>query len=111
MTLHGLMKLMGGPSFWENLGGLPPIVPDIGWLQLILGLIAALIECVGGILVIAGYGVRWASIAIALVMLVAFTYHIPNVNSFDTLMYNTWPLEIGLVFAALAVINPRRKAT
>ena len=109
MMLHGLMKLTSGPTFWENLGGLPPMIPDIGWLKLTLGLIAALIEFAGGILVIAGYGVRCASIAIVLVMLIAFTYHIPNINSFNALMYNTWPLEIGLVFAAIAVINPGRK--
>ena len=110
MMLHGLMKLTSGPGFWENLGGLPPMVPDIGWLKLTLGLIAALIEFSCGILVAAGIGVRYAAIPVIVIMLIAFSYHVPNINSLNTLMFNSWPLEIGLIFTGLAIINPSRSS-
>ena len=108
MMLHGLMKLTSGPGFWENLGGLPPMIPDIGWLKLTLGLISALIEFSCGILVAAGIGVRYAAILVAVIMVIAFTYHVPNIDSFNNMMYNTWPLEIAIVFVAIAIINPSR---
>lgn len=106
MLLHGVMKAMGGPSFWQNLGGLPPMVPDIGWLELGLGVAATLIELVGGLMLILGWRVRLAAVAIVSVMLVAFTYHLPNVDGFRTLMTNTWPLELAFVYATIAWLHP-----
>jgi putative oxidoreductase len=109
MMLHGLMKILGGGTFLQNLGGLPPFVPDVAWLKMGLGTIAMLIELVGGLAIMIGFKVRWASILVVLVMLCAFTYHIQNIHSFSTLMYNTWPLEIAFVFASLAILNPSSK--
>lgn len=106
MLLHGVMKVMGGPAFWRNLGGLPPMVPDIGWLELGLGVVATLIELVGGLMLILGWQVRMAAVALVAVMLVAFTYHLPNVDGFRTLMTNTWPLELALVIGAIAWMHP-----
>jgi uncharacterized membrane protein YphA (DoxX/SURF4 family) len=109
MMMHGMMKILGGRVFLENLGGLPPFIPDIGWLKFGLGTIAMLIELVGGLLIVIGFKVRCASVLMVLVMLVAFTYHIQNIHDISTLMYNTWPLEIAFVFASLAILNPSSK--
>jgi uncharacterized membrane protein YphA (DoxX/SURF4 family) len=106
MFLHGAMKLLEGPSFWQNLGSLPPWMPDHLAIQMSGGIIATVIELLGGAMIIAGYRVRLAACFIAVLMLMAFTYHLPNVNSFSTFMYNAWPLEIACVFIALAIDNP-----
>lgn len=82
------------------------MVPDIGWLELGLGVVATLIELLGGLMLILGWRVRLAAIALVAVMLVAFTYHLPNVDGFRTLMTNTWPLELALVIGALAWMHP-----
>jgi putative oxidoreductase len=108
MFLHGIMKVLGGPTFWQTLGGLPPMVPEIPWLRMSLGIVATFIELLGGLLLIINWRVRDASISIVLVMIAAFTYHLPNVDGFRSLMMNTWPLELALVYAAIAWLHPTK---
>ncbi len=109
MFLHGVMKLIGGPQFWETLGGLPPFVPDHPILQIGLGVLATLIELLGGLALIVGFRVRESSLAIVAVMLIAFSYHFSNVKDFSSLMRNTWPLELALVYFAIALMHWKKK--
>jgi len=106
---HGIMKVMGGPGFWEALGGMPPMIPDIAWLQMILGSLATLVELLGGLCLVLNFRVRLAAIAIVVIMLFAFSYHLPNVKDFRTLMTNTWPLEMAFVYASIAWMHPGKK--
>jgi len=108
---HGIMKVIGGPVFWQTLGGLPPFVPDVAQLQLALGIVAMLIELVGGVFLVVNYRVREAALAIVAVMLVAFSYHLPSVKDFSSLMRNTWPLELALVYVAIAMMHPAKKSS
>lgn len=101
-SLHGLMKLLKGPEFWQTLGGMPAFVPDIPWLQASLGTAAMLIELLGGLMVTFGIKVRYACFSLMLVLLVAFAHHLVNVDGFISLMLNSWPMELVLVFAFLA---------
>ncbi len=105
MACHGLMKLLSGPSFLQQLGSMPPFVPDIPALHTALGVIATAIELVGGILVALGIQQRLACLLIVTVMLSAFSYHLQQVTGFTSLMQNTWPLEIACVFGALAFLK------
>lgn len=105
MACHGLMKLLSGSAFLQQLGSLPPFVPDIPALQTVLGVIATAIELVGGTLVALGIQQRLASLLIVVVMLVAFSYHMQQITGFTSLMQNTWPLEIACVFGALAFMK------
>lgn len=108
MMLHGIMKLIGGPSFWEKLGGMPPLVPEIPTVEMVLGFLAMAIELVGGLFVAIGYKVRLSAFAIVGVMVVAFIYHAQSINSFGSFVRNSWPLEIGLVFLSIAFIHSSR---
>lgn len=109
MSLHGLMKLLGGVTFLEKLGSLPPGVPNHETLHLVLGTIAMAIELVGGLMVALGYRVRMASLGIVTVLLIAFSSHFGKIDDFDSFMRNTWPLEIAFVFTAIALMNPGRR--
>jgi len=104
MLLHGLMKLIAGPEFWQTLGGMPIFMPEIPWLRTVAGSTAMLIEIIGGLAVVFGYRVKVAATAIAFVMLCAFSKELVNIHDFRTLMLNTWPLEIGSVFVCIALI-------
>lgn len=106
ITLHGLMKVVGGMTFMRTLGSLPPFVPDVPMLQTALGMVATAIELVGGIMVMLGRGTRVASLLIALVLLVGFTYHMAAISDFTSFVRNTWPLEIMLAFIAISMIGP-----
>ena len=106
MVLHGIMKIVSGLDFIQRLGGMPPFVPDNPKVHLVLGMIAVLFEIVGGLGAVTGFRFKTACIMIILVMIPAFLYHLGNVNSFVTLMRNSWPLEIAFVFFAFFLIGP-----
>jgi uncharacterized membrane protein YphA (DoxX/SURF4 family) len=105
MALHGLAKLAGGADVLRYVGGMVPHMPEDPTVRLILGGLAATFELVGGIGVILGCKVRWAAAMLVAVLAAAFTAHIGNVKDFSSLMLNTWPLELALVFVAIAIIG------
>ena len=72
---HGLPKLRGGPSSWENTGSVMANF-GMGFGAEWWGLAAAVSECIGGLLIAAGFLFRPAAVAIALVMSVAATVHV-----------------------------------
>lgn len=107
IALHGLMKALAGPSFWKKLGSMPPMIPDVEFLHYLLGTLAMLIELVGGILIAIGIKVRISSIAVVAVLLAAFAYHAESIKGFESLMRNSWPLELALVFCAIALMQKK----
>jgi len=108
-VLHGLPKLLGGPSGWEGLAlkGLP-FLPE-GFIAIVFGLAAALAEFGGGILLALGFAHRIACIALAGTMFVAFTTKLGEVTGWMNFAYAAgWPLELLIVFAALFFTGPGR---
>jgi uncharacterized membrane protein YphA (DoxX/SURF4 family) len=108
MILHGIMKIVGGLDFIQKLGAMPPFVPNNPTVHLVLGVIAVLFEIVGGLGIVTGFRFKTACIMIIMIMIPAFLYHLGNVNSFVSLMKNSWPLEIAFVFFAFFLIGPGR---
>ncbi len=96
--IHGWPKITGGTEMWRNLGsgvGLP--------IPVVFGLLAAIGEFVGGILLLLGWFFRPACILLTCTMLGAMTYHIKQGDGFNTYSH---ALESAIVFAGLILIGP-----
>jgi putative oxidoreductase len=77
---HGYPKLRGGPAGWDEVGsalGAFGVESGAPWF----GFVAALAECLGGVLVAAGLCFRPAALSIAVVMTVASAYHLTGEGS------------------------------
>lgn len=111
LALHGLSKLLGGAATLTYVGGMPPFAPhNSPTAQLILGAVAALLELLGGIGVATGYYYKTACYSAILVLAGAASYHLTQVSDFSSLMMNTWPIELLLVFVALLLAGPGKGA-
>jgi uncharacterized membrane protein YphA (DoxX/SURF4 family) len=107
LVLHGLSKLLGGAATLTYVGGMPPFAPHTSpTAQLILGTIAAAFEIIGGFGVATGFYFKTACMVAILVLVGATSYHLTQVSSFSSLMMNTWPIELMLVFIALLIAGP-----
>lgn len=104
MITHGLPKLMGGPDFWEKVGGAMNNI-GINFYPVFWGLMAALTETFGGFLLVLGLAFRPACI------LLAFTMCMASINHFasgDGLGGASHAMELGFVFLGLIFIGPGR---
>lgn len=101
---HGAPKLFGGPEVWAKVGGAMSVF-GIGFAPTFWGLMAALAEFVGGLLVIVGLAVRPASLAITFTMVVATAMHLANG---DGLRGSSHPIEVGIAFLALVLVGGGR---
>lgn len=99
---HGLPKLIGGPVRWERLGNAAGAV-GIHFLPTLWGLLCAVTETFGGVLVIVGLAFRPVCIllVINLIVAAAFTYH-----SSGSFLDATHAIEDAVVFAGLVFIGP-----
>lgn len=95
--LHGLPKITGGPDTWTFLGG---AMANIGldFAPAFWGLMAALSELIGGVLIMGGLFVRPAATLLAITMLVAAIFHFAKGEGFDGASH---ALEDGAVFIML----------
>lgn len=95
--VYGYPKLMGGTEKWAQLGG---VMAKIGvpCIPAFWGFMAALSECLGGLLLILGLGTRIASGFLAFTMVMASVHHI---TSGDPLFKTAHSLEMAAVFLAL----------
>jgi putative oxidoreductase len=95
--LHGLPKITGGPDTWTFLGG---AMANIGldFAPAFWGLMAALSELIGGLLIMGGLFVRPAATLLAITMLVAAIFHFAKGEGFDGASH---ALEDGAVFIML----------
>jgi putative oxidoreductase len=95
--VYGYPKLMGGPGKWEQIGAVMskigvPCIPGF-W-----GLMAALSECLGGALLIVGFGTRVSAGFMAFTMLMASVHHL---TSGDPLYKAAHAMEMCAVLLAL----------
>lgn len=101
MILHGWPKLVGGPEKWEALGHAMQNF-GIHFAPMIWGLLAALAELGGGVLLILGFAMRPACIALAATMGVALVFHLKKGDSFVAWSHSA---ELLIVFVSLLFIG------
>ena len=95
----GFEKLMAGPEMWHTLGCMAQYVGISFWPTL-WGFLAGCAEFFGGIMLVVGFWTRLASVAIALVMLVATTMHY---RVGDPWMKLSLPLSLLFVMIGLLI--------
>ncbi|MCD8741533.1 DoxX family protein [Mucilaginibacter roseus] len=102
MIFHGYPKLIGGPDGWTQLGASAKFV-GLNFAPTFWGLMAALAEAAGGVLILLGLWFRPAAIFLTLNMIVASAMHL---GKGDGLMEASHAIELGFVFAGLIFIGP-----
>ena len=101
---HGFPKLAAGAEIWEKVGGAMSLMGVPGPAKL-WGLMAALSEFGGGLLLIAGYCFRPAAAAMLFTMTVAVRMHLHGGDPFGKYSH---ALEMGIVFLGLFFTGPGR---
>lgn len=102
-VLHGWPKIQGGTATWERLGGAMANL-GLSFAPVFWGLMAALSEFGGGLLLILGLFTKPASTLMAFTMLIATLMHH---NAGDNFMHQTSrPLELMIVFVAIMMLGP-----
>ena len=102
--VHGWPKLLGGAPTWKKLGAAMGNF-GIHFAPEVWGLLAALAEFGGGILLILGLLFRPACAALAFTMVVAATMHFRAEGTFFAAAH---AIELGVVFLALLFVGPGR---
>ena len=98
---HGYPKLLGGQKMWEQLGESTKYV-GIHFMPMIWGLLCAVVETVGGVLLIIGFWFRPACIFLLLNLLVAAISQFHN----GGLEAAAHPIEDAITFAGLIFLGP-----
>lgn len=102
--LHGYPMLLSGPPAWERLGSTMSLI-GIDFMPLLWGLLAGLIQVLGGAMLILGLLTPYSCFSLAFVMTIATAFHLNKGDSFSEL---THPLELGLIMMSLILIGPGR---
>lgn len=103
-TIHGFMKLMGGPAKWLWLGSQLAHL-GITFLPTMWGFIAANAEFIGGLCLIFGFLTRVAALFIIGVMVVALIYHMKNGDEWTVYSY---ALSMLIVMIGLLLSGPSK---
>ena len=101
---HGLPKLMGGEKLWENLGSSTKYI-GITFLPAVWGFLSALVETLGGLLLIIGFVFRPVCILMLINLIVAAASHFGKRQGMEEAAH---AIEDAIVFAGLIFIGPGR---
>ncbi len=104
---HGWPKISGGTETWTFVGRMVLGDDVSAGLAAPMGLLAALSEFGGGILLVFGLLFRPATLFLFFTMAGAVTYHLKKGDTFQGYSH---ALEAGIVFVALMVSGPGRYA-
>jgi putative oxidoreductase len=96
-VFHGAPKLFGGPERWADVGAAMGAL-GLAFAPAFFGLMAALSELVGGLLLVSGRFVRPACAFMAFTMLVALASHLHDGDPFVAWSHAA---EDGIAFVAL----------
>ena len=105
-VLHGYPKLIGGPEKWESLG---KAMGNIGihYVPVVWGFMAAITECVGGLLLMLGIMFRPISFLLMFTMIVAATTHFDQNNTLmKNAMSSSHSIKCAILFLSLLFIGP-----
>ena len=89
--LHGYPKMMGGMEKWHGLGAYGMGSIGIHFLPTFWGFMAAFSECIGGLMIILGFQIRYFS-------LLLFTFLLLNKSKNDTIPP---PLDLSSLYSYL----------
>jgi len=98
---HGYPKLLGGQKMWGQLGESTKYV-GIHFLPIVWGLLCALVETVGGLLLVFGLWFRPVCILLLINLLVAIASQLAQ----GGLQEAAHPIEDAIVFAGLIFLGP-----
>jgi len=99
---HGYPKLMGGPKSWEAVGTSTKYV-GIYFLPVLWGFLAAIVETIGGFLLIIGWAFRPVCLLLVINLIVAAFYHFGTGGGLEQAAH---AIEDAIVFAGLLFIGP-----
>ena len=102
MIYHGYPKLLGGPEGWEGLGTSTKYI-GITFLPLVWGFLAAVVETLGGFLLLIGLAFRPVCLLLVINMIVASATHF---GKGDGLQGASHAVELAFVFAGLLFLGP-----
>ncbi|NIP80084.1 MAG: DoxX family membrane protein, partial [Gemmatimonadetes bacterium] len=94
---HGWEKLTGGPERWAAVGSAVEHL-GIGFGHTAFGLVAALAESVGGVMIAAGLLFRPAAAVLAATMFVAWFRHVVTGQGTPAHAFKNMWLALGLAF-------------
>ena len=98
---HGIPKLLGGPAKWEAVGGAMHHL-GVDFAPTMWGLLAALSECGGGLLLASGVLYLPACLMLLATMLVACVKHVSEGDDFGTTSHAA---EAAIVFLGMAFLG------
>lgn len=99
---HGYPKLLGGTAMWEGVGGAMGQV-GITAFPAVWGLLAGVVETVGGLFLIIGFFFRPSAILLAFVMLIASLSHF---GAGEGLAGASHAIKMSVVFLGLSFVGP-----
>lgn len=99
--LYGYPKITGGPEMWKGVGSAMGHL-GIGFGHTFWGLLAAIVETLGGFLLIIGLAFRPTVLLLAFVMLVAALHHYKG----EGFIAAGHPIELLAIFIGLAFVGP-----
>ena len=95
---HGYPKMMGGMEKWHGLGAYGMGSLGIHFLPTFWGFMAAFSECIGGLMIILGFKVRYFSLLLLMTMIIATVTHL---KGGDGIMGASHAIEAAFVFLFL----------
>jgi len=99
--MYGYPKITGGPEMWKGVGSAMGHI-GITFGYTIWGFLAAIVETLGGFLLIIGLAFRPAALFMAFVMFIAALHHYKG----EGFMSAGHPIELLSVFIGLALVGP-----
>ena len=96
---------MGGPKMWEGVGSATGYI-GIHFAPVFWGLLAALVESVGGLLLVLGLGFRLVCILLIINLFVAAQFHLHQSGDMGGLGGASHAIEDAIVFAGLLFVGP-----
>lgn len=102
---HGVPKLTGGVKTWEMLGHATSSVGIHFW-PVVWGLLAALVEAVGGFLLIIGLAFRPVCLLLLIELIVAALMSFHQPGSEGGIMAASHAIEDAIIFAGLLFLGP-----
>jgi putative oxidoreductase len=103
--LHGLPKLEGGPKHWAVDGHAMGLL-GIHFFPAFWGFMAAVTECIGGILLVIGFAYRPVCLMLTFTMIVVSVKMHHEKVSFQEIA--SGPIEMACVCFSMALVGPGR---
>lgn len=98
---HGFPKLVGGPHKWAEIGKAIQVIGIHSW-PVVWGFLAAVVEAIGGVLLIIGWSFRLVCLLLVINLVVAalVTYNSGGISD------ASHAIEDAVVFAGLLFVGP-----